>query len=74
MSTAVRQALEFLHRLHGPATHPLALVVIFALLAALVEQRLARRRTPDFSVAWRDIKGPPPKAPPAPPAPAATRP
>jgi hypothetical protein len=68
MSTAVSQALEFLHRLHGLATHPLALVVVFALLAALVEQRLARRRTPDFSVAWRDIKGPPPKAPPLPPA------
>jgi hypothetical protein len=62
MSSAVHQGLEFLQRLHGVTTHPLASVVVLALVAALIEQRLARRRTPDFSGAWRDIKGSPPKA------------
>jgi hypothetical protein len=66
MSSAVHQGLEFLGHLHGLAAHPLALVVTLALIAALVEQRLARRRTPDFSGAWRGIDGPPPKAPPRP--------
>jgi hypothetical protein len=62
MGSAVSQLLEVLHRLHAVSAHPLLTVVIAALLAALIEQRLARRRTPDFSVAWRDIKGAPPKA------------
>ncbi|THD63645.1 hypothetical protein [Phenylobacterium sp.] len=59
------QFLEVLHRLHALAAHPLALVVVAALLAALLEQRLARRRTPDFSLAYRDItaRPPPPKPP-----------
>ncbi len=64
MGSAVSQLLEVLHRLHAVSAHPLATVVIAALLAALIEQRLARRRTPDFSVAWRDINGAP-KNPPA---------
>ncbi|MGZ3378497.1 MAG: hypothetical protein ACXU8S_18020 [Phenylobacterium sp.] len=63
MSAAVHQGLEFLSRLHGLATHPLALVVALALLAALVEQRVARRRAADVSGAWRGIDGPPPEAP-----------
>jgi hypothetical protein len=64
MSSAVHQGLEYLGHLHGLAAHPLALVVGLALIAALVEQRLARRRTPDFSGAWRGIDRAPPKAPP----------
>ncbi len=67
MSSAVHQGLEFFSRLHGLAAHPLALVVCLALIAALVEQRVARRRTPDFSAAWKGINGPPPKAPRPPP-------
>jgi hypothetical protein len=63
MSSAVSQLLGIVHRLHGLTTHPLAGVVIAALLAALLEQRMARRRTPDFSGAWRGIDGPPPKVP-----------
>ncbi len=47
---------EVLRYLHTATTHPVAVVVIAALLAALIEQRMARRRTPDFSVAYRDIK------------------
>jgi hypothetical protein len=62
MGAAVQQGLEILRHLHGLAAHPLALVIVLALIAALVEQRLARRRTPDFSTAWRGIDGPPPKA------------
>lgn len=69
MSTAESQVLEVLRHLHALTAHPLAAAVVLALLAALVEQRLARRRTPDFSVAFRDIKGLPPKAGPPPPPP-----
>lgn len=54
---AMSQFLEILHRLHPLVVHPIAGVVTAALLAALIEQRMARRRTPDFSVAYRDIKG-----------------
>ncbi|MBS0334735.1 MAG: hypothetical protein JSS35_18345 [Proteobacteria bacterium] len=57
------QLSEISRRLHPVMLHPIAGVVVAALLAALIEQRMARRRTPDFSVAFRDIKGPPPKAP-----------
>jgi hypothetical protein len=63
MSSAVAQLQEILRHLHGLGAHPLAVVVTFALLAALIEQRLARRRTPDFGGAWRDIDGAPPKVP-----------
>jgi len=62
MTAALTPMLAFFQRFHTLAAHPLAVVIVLALIAALVEQRLARRRTPDFSVAWRDIKGPPPKA------------
>jgi hypothetical protein len=67
MSSAVHRGLEILSHLHALAAHPLALVVAFALLAAFVEQRLARRRTPDFSSAWSGISAPPPKSPTPPP-------
>jgi hypothetical protein len=60
---ASSQFLELLRHLHPLTGHPLAGVIVAALLAALIEQRMARRRTPDFSVAYRDVKGPPPKAP-----------
>jgi hypothetical protein len=61
--------VEVLRFAHGLAEHPLGLVVGLALLAALIEQRLARRRTPDFSVAYRDIHpaAPKPKPKPEPP-------
>lgn len=55
------QFLEILHHLRPLAAHPFAVVAIVALLAALLEQRLVRRRTADFSIAYKDIKGPPPK-------------
>ena len=55
------QTVEVLRFVHTLADHPLRLVVVLALVAALVEQRLARRRTPDFSFAYRDIHGAPPK-------------
>ena len=63
MSSAVSQLQEILRHLHGLGQHPLAAVVTIALLAALLEQRMARRRTPDFSGAWRGIDGAPPKVP-----------
>ncbi|HXA40840.1 MAG TPA: hypothetical protein VNW53_17705 [Phenylobacterium sp.] len=55
------QGLEILRLAHILADHPLRLVVVLALIAALIEQRLTRRRTPDFSFAYRDIHGAPPK-------------
>ncbi len=61
MNSAVSRLLEVVHRLHGLMAHPLATVIVAALLAALLEQRIARRRTPDFSGAWRGINGAPPK-------------
>lgn len=56
------QFLEVVHYLKSLQIHPLAGVIVAALLAALIEQRLARQRTPDFSTAYRDIAGPPPPA------------
>ena len=58
---AMSQVLEMLHHLRLLAAHPFAVVAALALLVALLEQRLVRRRTADFSVAYKDIKGPPPK-------------
>ena len=55
------QAQEVLRIAHALAGHPLGVVVTLALIAALIEQRLARRHTPDFSVAYRDIPGAPPR-------------
>jgi hypothetical protein len=62
------QGLELLRIVHNLAGHPIGVVIAVALIAALVEQRMARRRTPDFSVAYRDIQGgalkPKPQRPP----------
>ncbi|WP_394761864.1 hypothetical protein [Phenylobacterium sp.] len=58
------QVLEVVHYLRSLPIHPLGGVIFAALLAALVEQRMARRRTPDFSTAFRDISGPPQAPPP----------
>ena len=58
----ISQLIEFLRPLRPLEAHPLALVITAGLLAALIEQRMAKRRTPDFSTAFRDITGPPPKA------------
>jgi len=58
------QLLEVAHYIRSLQIHPLGLVIVAALLAALIEQRMARRRTPDFSAAYRDIDGPPQAPPP----------
>ncbi len=50
------QSAEVLRIAHSLAGHPLGVVVALALIAALIEQRLTRRRTPDFSVAYRDLR------------------
>ncbi|MBS0361232.1 MAG: hypothetical protein JSR98_07620 [Proteobacteria bacterium] len=55
----ISQLIEFLRPFRALEAHPLSLVVTAALLAALIEQRMAKRRTPDFSTAFRDVKGPP---------------
>jgi hypothetical protein len=47
--------LEVIHYLQGLQVHPVAGVTVAALLAALIQQRLARARTPDFSTAYRDL-------------------
>ncbi|HZZ31813.1 MAG TPA: hypothetical protein VFE10_07430 [Phenylobacterium sp.] len=60
------QVAEVLRFIHILADHPLRLVVTAALVAALIEQRLARRRTPDYSFAYRDIHGASPKPKPPP--------
>jgi len=57
------QLLEILHHVRALGVPPLALVIVAALLAALIEQRLLHRRTPDFSKAYHDIdavRRPPP--------------
>jgi len=51
----MNQLIEIYRHIHSLGVDPVALVVGFALVAALVEQRMARRRTPDFSGAYRDI-------------------
>ena len=58
------QFLEVVHYLRSLQIHPLAGVIVAALLAALIEQRMARQRTPDFSTAYRDIGAPPRPRPP----------
>jgi len=49
------QLIEIYRHVRTLGVDPVAVVVGFALVAALVEQRMARRRTPDFSGAYRDI-------------------
>ena len=60
----MNQLLEVAHHVRSLEIHPLAGVIVAALLAALIERRMARRRIPDFSTAYRDISGPPPAPPP----------
>jgi hypothetical protein len=54
---------EVLHYLRTFEVHPLAGVIVAALLAALIEQRMVRRSTADFSAVFRD-DGPPLEPPP----------
>ena len=56
------QLFEVVRHLHLARIDPLAGVIVAALLAALIEQRLARQRTPDFSAAYRDVVGRKPPA------------
>jgi len=51
------QILELLHHVPKFGVNPFAGVVVAALLAALIEQRLARQRTPDFSTPYHEIFG-----------------
>jgi hypothetical protein len=51
------QVLDILHRAPHFGVNPYAGVVVAALLAALIEQRMARRRTPDFSSPYHEIFG-----------------
>jgi len=44
---------EILHRVRSLGINPLAVVIAAALLCAFLEQRLARRRIPDFNAAYR---------------------
>jgi hypothetical protein len=55
------QIVETARYLHGLQIHPVGLVVALALFAAFIEQRMTRRRTPDFSTAYRDVNGRPPR-------------
>jgi hypothetical protein len=55
---------EILRYLRMAAAHPFAVVIIAALLAALIEQHYAKKRTPDFSSDERDAFGrPAPRGP-----------
>jgi hypothetical protein len=45
---------EILHRIRSLGINPLAVVIAAGLLCAFVEQRLARRRVPDFTAAYRN--------------------
>ncbi len=59
----MNQIPEVLHYLRTFEVHPLAGVIVAALLAALIEQRMVRRSTADFSAIFRD-DGPPLEQPP----------
>ena len=55
------QVIEILRRIEALHINVLALVVIAALLAALLEQRWRRRHTPVFSRSHLEV-APPPEA------------
>jgi len=55
----MNQVIEVYRHIRGLGIDPLAVVVGAALVAALLEQRMTRKRTPDFSAAYRDIAGRP---------------
>ena len=46
---------EILHRIRSLGINPLAVVIVAGLLCAFLEQRLARRRVPDFNAAYRNV-------------------
>ncbi len=46
---------EILHRVRSLGINPLAVVIAAGLVCAFVEQRLARRRVPDFNAAYRNV-------------------
>jgi hypothetical protein len=46
---------EILHRVRSLGINPLAVVIAAGLLCAFLEQRLARRRVPDFNAAYRNV-------------------
>ena len=46
---------EILHRIRSLGINPLAVVIAAGLLCAFLEQRLARRRVPDFNAAYRNV-------------------
>ena len=49
------QIYVILHSFRALGIHPLAVVIVAGLLAAFLEQRLARRGAPDFNAAYRDL-------------------
>ncbi len=60
----MNEVLEVFHYVRAFQVNPLAGVIVAALLAALIEQRMARRNTPDFSAVFRPDDGPPLEPPP----------
>ena len=46
---------ELLHRVRSLGINPLAVVIAAALVCAFVEQRVVRRRAPDFNAAYRNV-------------------
>jgi hypothetical protein len=55
----MRQVIEILRRVEALHINVLALVVIAALIAALLEQRWRRRHTPVFSRTHLEVAPPP---------------
>jgi hypothetical protein len=51
------QVFEIVRHVPRFGINPYVGVVVTALLAALIEQRMARRRTPDFSSPYHEIFG-----------------
>ena len=49
------QIYEILHSFRSLGIHPLAVVIVAGLLAAVLEQRIARRNAPDYNAAYRDL-------------------
>lgn len=45
---------EVVHFVRSLGINPLAVVIAIALLCAFLEQRLTRRRVPDFNAAYRN--------------------
>ena len=46
---------EVLHFIRSLGINPLAVVIAAALACAVLEQRIARRRAPDFNAAYRNL-------------------